>query len=164
MAAKSEQFTAGETGRASSSEESEGIWQQWKLWERFRLQAAYQVCFIFAIIGASGMWKWAKGSVARSGFSERVCRSLQGSPAWPGTHWKLRATRKERESERSYIPQVLWLEKCRSRGKKGKGRLGSARKRADWKWHVLRWEWHHSRPCTSARDSAEKVDEIGPAE
>jgi len=38
------------------------------------------------------------------------------------------------------------------------------RKRADWNWHVFRWEWRHSRPCTSARDSAEKLEEIEPVD
>jgi len=32
-------------------------------------------------------------------------RSFPGSPALPGTHWKFRATREERESERSVISQ-----------------------------------------------------------
>jgi len=30
---------------------------------------------------------------------------LPGSPAWPGTHWKLKATRKERKLERAQIFQ-----------------------------------------------------------
>jgi len=38
--------------------------------------------------------------------------------------------------------------------------------RTDWKsmWNRADGKWHHSRPCTRARDSAEKLEEIKPAE
>jgi len=51
-----------------------------------------------------GQGTWATESVAPVLASEPA-RSFPGSPAWPGTHWKLRATREERESERSQISQ-----------------------------------------------------------
>jgi len=38
----------------------------------------------------------------------------------------------------------------------------SVRKRDDWKWQDFRW--HQSRPCTSSKDSAEKLEETGSAE
>jgi len=56
------------------------------------------------MIGISGLRTWIKGSVAPVLASESAS-SLLWSPAWPGTHWKLRATWEERESERSQIFQ-----------------------------------------------------------
>jgi len=38
-------------------------------------------------------------------YTSESARSFPGSPAWSGTHWKLRATREERESEISQISQ-----------------------------------------------------------
>jgi len=39
------------------------------------------------------------------GLASESASSLPGSPGWPRTYWKLSATRKERESERSQISQ-----------------------------------------------------------
>jgi len=50
-----ESFQRTRQGRASSSENTEGIWQRRKLWERFRLQEEKLVCLIFAITGSSGL-------------------------------------------------------------------------------------------------------------
>jgi len=52
-------------------------------------------------------------------------------------------------------------ESVRKRAERARANWESVRKRADSKWHVFRWEWHHSRPCTSARDTAEKLEEMG---
>jgi len=62
------------------------------------------VCLIFAIVEASGQETWVAGSVAPVLASESA-HSFSGSPALPGSHWQLRATREERESERSQISQ-----------------------------------------------------------
>jgi len=68
-------------------------------------------------------WKWC------SGFGERVCRLITGESilTGEGVHWKLRATRVEKESERAQVSQkdFGWkMEIRRGRGKKGKGQLG----------------------------------------
>jgi len=62
------------------------------------------VCLIFAIVGANGQGTWVTGNIFPVLASEST-RSFPGSPAWPGTHWKLRATQEEMESERSQISQ-----------------------------------------------------------
>jgi len=49
-------------------------------------------------------WHGKKGNVAPVLASEHAS-SLPESPAWPGTHWKLRVTREEKESERAQIFQ-----------------------------------------------------------
>jgi len=64
--------------------------------------------------------------------------SLPGIPAWPGNHWKLRATRKKRELERTRISQGLSWRNAEAVERSA---------RADWKWQVW-WEWQHSRPRT----------------
>jgi len=123
-------------------------------------------CLIFAVVGASGQGTWVKGNVAPVLASESA-HSFPGSPAWPGagTYWKFRATREERESERYQISQKdFGWRNAGSVERRVRADWESVRKRADWKWHDFRWEWHHSRPCTSARDSAEKLEETGPAE
>jgi len=71
-------------------------------------------------------------------------------PTWPGTQWKLRATREERELERSQISQkdFGW----RNPGavdRRVRADWELVRKRADWKWHAFRWEWRLSRPYPS---------------
>jgi len=64
------------------------------------------VCLIFAMTRASGLATGTsvKGSVALVLVSGSDS-SLPGRPACPGTHWKLRPIRKERELERSQISQ-----------------------------------------------------------
>jgi len=47
--------------RASSSKETEGIWQERELWERVRLHKEKQVCLIFTIVGARGQETWVTG-------------------------------------------------------------------------------------------------------
>jgi len=81
------------------------------------------VCLIFAIVGAMGQGTWVTESVAPVLASESA-RSFSGSPAIPGTHWKLRATREERESERSQIFQKDF-------GRRNAG-AEERRVRADW--------------------------------
>jgi len=58
-----------------------------------------------------------------SGFGKRVCPFISGKSR--RTHWKLRATREERKSERSQISQkdFSWRN-AGDRGEKGEGRLG----------------------------------------
>jgi len=82
--------------------------------------------------------------------------SLSGSPVWLETHCKLSASWEERESEKVQLSQkdLVW----RNAGavdRRARADWKSVRKRADWKWHFLRLECHHSKPCTSARHSAE---------
>jgi len=59
---------------------------------------------ILAMVGPSEQETWVKGSVAPVLASESA-GSFPESPAWPGTQWKLRATREEKESETSQISQ-----------------------------------------------------------
>jgi len=63
------------------------------------------VCLISAIVGARGQGAWGTGSVAPALASEsgRSFREVQYDRG--RTHWKLKATREERESERSQISQ-----------------------------------------------------------
>jgi len=55
---------------------------------------------IFAMVEVSEQKTWVKGSVAPVLASESAS-SFSGSPALTGSHWKLKATQEERESERS---------------------------------------------------------------
>jgi len=99
-----------------------------------------------------------------SGFGEQVCQFITGESIITETHWKLRATRDERESKRTQISQkdFSWRN------------LGAVERKASAKWEsvgkrpiksgVLRWEWHHSKSGINAKDSAEKLQDIGVVE
>jgi len=63
------------------------------------------VCLIFAIVGARAQETWVTGSTVAPVLASESAHSFSVSPVWPGTHWKLRATREERESERYQISQ-----------------------------------------------------------
>jgi len=56
------------------------------------------------MIGASGAGNMCNGE-CRSGFGKRVCPFISGKSSMIRDLWKLRATREERESERSQISQ-----------------------------------------------------------
>jgi len=87
-----------------------------------------------------------------SDFGKRVCQFNTRESSMTGDPLKAWAAREEKESERTQISQKNfgWRN-----AKSVKRRI-----RADWKWHV--WDgWHHSRPYTSARDSAEKLERLG---
>jgi len=45
--------------------------------------------------------------------------------------------------------------------RKVRAKWESMRKRANWKLRMVRWVWDHFGPCTSARNSAKKLEEIG---
>jgi len=94
--------------------------------------------------GPSSMGTWAKGSDAPVLASESAS-SLPGNPAWLWTHWKLRATWDERESERSRISQKdLGWRNAGALERRARADWESVRKRHNWKWHIFRWEWHHA--------------------
>jgi len=58
-----------------------------------------------------------------SSFDKRVCTFISGKSSM--THWKLRATREERESVKNpNNPEGFWFEKRWGQGEKGEGRLG----------------------------------------
>jgi len=100
-----------------------------------------------------------------SGFGKRVSQFITGKISVTGDPLEPWATREEKESERSQISQKdFGWRNAGAVKRKTRGDWESAEKPADWHWHVLRWDRHHSRPCTSARDSAEKLEEIRPAE
>jgi len=85
------------------------------------------------------VWNMSKGEFAPIFASESVSL-LPKSPAWPEIHRKLRATREERESERSQISQkdFFWRD-TETVERRARAEWESVRKRVDWKWHVFRW-------------------------
>jgi len=97
-------------------------------------------------------------TVPPTDFPSESTSSLPESPAWPGTHWKFRATREERFQ---IFQKDFGWRNAGAVGRRASADWESVRKKADWKWYVFWWEWHHFRPCTSARDSDEKLEEIG---
>jgi len=85
-----------------------------------------------------GQWAGNMGKGERCfGFGESAS-SLPRSPTWPGTQWKLRATR-ERESERSQISHkdLGWRNAIESVNRRARADWELVRKRADWQWHFL---------------------------
>jgi len=66
VVAKSGQFTASETGKASSSEETKGIWQKRKLYEKDFVSRSYSG-YALSLLG--------KGECC-SGFGKRVCQFI----------------------------------------------------------------------------------------
>jgi len=69
-------------------------------------------------------------------------------------NWKLRATREERESERSQISQKDMVGEA----------PGPSEEESKYRLKVACFQVGHSRPCTNQRDSAEKREEMGPAD
>jgi len=104
VAAKSRQFTADKTGKGQFLQGNqknlaeEGVVR--KSSPPQRVASVSNLCNS----RSQGQGTWVMGSVAPVLASESA-RSFPGSPAWPGTHWKLRAIREESESERSQISQ-----------------------------------------------------------
>jgi len=94
--------------RASSSEETEGIWQNRELWERFRLEKSTGLSGNLPNLCNDGS-RWAgnrvNGSVAPVLVSESASSFLE-SPAWPEIHWRLRATNTGGEGVPMLRPQT----------------------------------------------------------
>jgi len=99
VAAKSRQFTAEETGKGQflrgNRRNLAGKEFVRKISSPQRVASVPHLCKF----EPSGQGTLIKGSVTPDLASESAS-SLPVSPAWPGTHWKLRATQEERESKR----------------------------------------------------------------
>jgi len=104
MAAKSRQFTADKTGKGQFLRRNrrnlarEGVMR--KILSPQRVASVSNLC--------TGPYQLA-GNMSNeeccSGFDKQSTRLFLGNPTWPRSYWKLRATREERESERSYKSQ-----------------------------------------------------------
>jgi len=87
------------------------------------------------------------------GFREVHDRGPTGNPRW-----------EERELRSQISQKDFGWRNAGAMARRVRADWKSVRKRADWKWQEFIWEWHHSRPCTSTRDSAAKLEETEPAE